>query len=136
VCNLLWVDRRKCLLFAHAGTLLPLFVADIRVSDLRPFERRIVDLLAAALLEEGLPVNVLGRLEPSEVRLAKTASKQVLGVMNQVALDIGWHVGQAGGLCNVEVDELNRHLRRSLHTKNGDYRIPLELVHKRLRGRR
>ena len=56
--------------------------------------------------------------------------------MNQVALDIGWHVGQAGGLCNVEVDELNRHLRRSLHTKNGDYRIPLELVHKRLRGRR
>jgi hypothetical protein len=32
----------------------------------------------------------------------------------------------------VDVDELNPHLRRGLHTKNGDYRIPLELVHERL----
>jgi hypothetical protein len=72
--NLLWIDRRKCLLIMHAGTLFSLLVADIRVSDLRPFERH-------------------------------------------------------------DVDDLNRHLRRSLHTKNGDYRIPLELVHERLHWR-
>lgn len=134
--NLLWVDRRKCLLAVHAGTLFALFAADIRVSDLRPFEQRIVDLLAGALLEEGLPSDALGRLEPSEVRLAKTASRHVLGVMNQMALEIGWHVDQAGGLGNIEVDELNSHLRRSLHTKDGDYQVPLELVHERLNGRR
>ncbi|MCA1699222.1 MAG: hypothetical protein LC790_10115, partial [Actinobacteria bacterium] len=40
--NLLWLDRRKCLLIVHAGTLFALFVADIRVRDLRPFKRRIV----------------------------------------------------------------------------------------------
>jgi hypothetical protein len=134
--NLLWIDRRKCLLIVHAGTLFALFAADIRVSDLRPLERRVVELLASALLEEGLPIDALGRLEPSKVRLAKTASRHVLGVMNQMAFEIGWHVDQAGGLWNVEVDELNSHLRRSLHTKDGDYRVPLELVHERLRGRR
>ncbi len=134
--NLLWVDGRKCLLIVHAGTLFALLAADIRVSDLRPFERRIVDLLAGALLEEGLPTDALGRLEPSEVRLAKTASRHVLGVMNQMALEIGWHTDQAGGLWNIDVDELNSHLRRSLHTKDGDYRLPLELVHERLHGRR
>jgi hypothetical protein len=133
--NILWVDRRKCLLVAHADTLFALFVADIRVSDLRPFEGRIVELLNGALLEEGLPKDALGRLEPTDVRLAKTASRQVLGVMNQMALEIGWHVDQAGGLWNTEVDELNRHVRRSLHTKDGDYQVPLELVHERLRGR-
>lgn len=133
--NLLWVDRRKCLLIVHAGTLFALFAADIRVSDLRPFEHRIVDLLAAALLAEGLPIDALGRLEPSDVRLAKTASRHVLGVMNQMALEIGWHVDQAGGLWNVGIDALNSHLRRSLHTKDGDYRVPLELVHERLHGR-
>ena len=63
--NLLWVDQRKCLLVAHAGTLFALFVADIRVNDLRPFERRIVELLTGALLEEGLPSDALGRLEPN-----------------------------------------------------------------------
>ena len=134
--NLLWLDRRKCLLIAHAGTLFSLFVADLRVSDLRPFERRVVDLITVALLEEGLAIDTLGRLEPSEVRIAKTASRHVLGVMNQMTFEIGWHVDQAGGLWNVEVDDLNRHLRRSLHTKDGDYRIPLDLVHERLQGGR
>ena len=79
---------------------------------------------------------MLGRLEPSEVRIAKTASKQVLGVMNQMAFEVGWHVDQTGDLCDVEVDELNRHLCRGLHTRDGAYRVPLELVHERLRGRR
>ena len=111
--NLLWVDQRKCLLVAHAGTLFTLFVADIRVNDLRPFERRIVELLTGALLEEGLSSDALGRLEPNEVRLAKTASRHVLGVMNQMALEIGWHVDPVGGLWNIDVDGLNRHLRRS-----------------------
>jgi hypothetical protein len=134
--NLLWLDGRKCLLITHAGTLFSLFVSDLRVSDLRPFERRIVDLLTGALLEEGLPINALGRLEPSELRIAKTASRHILGVMNQMALEIGWHTGQAGGLLNIDVDELNRHLRRSLHTKDGDYQLPLELVRERLQGGR
>jgi hypothetical protein len=130
--NLLWLDRRKCLLIAHAGTLFSLFVADLRVRDLRPFERRIVDLLTVSLLEERLPIDALGRLEPSELRLAKTASRHVLGVMNQMAFEIGWAVDQAGGVWNVDIDQLNRHLRRSLHTKDGEYRVPLELVHERL----
>jgi len=54
--------------------------------------------------------------------------------MNQMAFEIGWHVDQAGGLENIEIDELNSHLRRSLHTKDGDYRVPLELVHERLQA--
>lgn len=130
--NLLWLDRRKCLLITHTGTLFSLFVVDIRVNDLRPFERRIVDLLTGALLDEGLPSDTLGHLEPSEVRLAKTASKHVLGVMNQMAFEIEWAIDQAGGRCNIDVDDLNRHLRRSLHTKDGDYQVPLDLVHRRL----
>ncbi|MEJ7568493.1 MAG: hypothetical protein WKF41_09545 [Gaiellaceae bacterium] len=130
--NLLWIDRRKCLLIVHAGTLFPIFVPDIRISDVRPIRPRIVDLLIAALLEEQLPVDALGRLAPEDVRLAKTASRHVLGVMNEMALECGWHVDQAGGLWNINADELNRHLRRSLHTKDGQYRVPLELVHERL----
>jgi hypothetical protein len=96
--NLLWRERRKSLLVVHAGTLLSLFVAELRVSDLLPIDRRIVDLITAALLEEGLPIDARGRLEPAEVRLAKTASRHVLGVMNQIAFEIGWHTDQAGGL--------------------------------------
>ncbi len=98
-----------------------------------PAPTRIVDLLTDALLDEGLPSDVLGHLEPGEVRLAKTASKHVLGVMNQMAFEIEWAIDQAGGLGNIAIADLNRHLRRSLHTKDGAYRVvPLELVHERL----
>jgi len=130
--NLLRLDRRKCLLITHAGTLFSLFVADVRAADLRPFERRIVDLIAAALFDEDLPGGTLGHIEPTEVLIAKTASKHVLGVMNQMGFEIGWAADRAGGLWNVDVDDLNRHLRRSLHTKDGKYQVPLELVHQRL----
>jgi hypothetical protein len=81
-----------------------------------------------------LPIDVLGRLDPGEAQLAKTASRHILGVMNQMAFGIGWHVDQAGGLESIEIDELNSHLRRSLHTKEGDYRVPLELVRERLQA--
>jgi hypothetical protein len=110
-------------------------VADIRVRDLRPLGRRVVELLTRALLEEGVPSDALGRLEPNELTLAKTASRHVLGVMNQMALEIGWRVDHVGRLWNIDVGELNQHLRRSLHTENGDYRVPLELVHERLQRR-
>ena len=76
------------------------------------------------------------RLDGEEVDRAMTASKHVLGVMNQMAFEIEWVVNQAGGLWNVDIGDLNRHLHRSLHTKDGEYRVPLELVHERLRSGR
>ena len=33
--NLLWFDRRKCLLIMHASTLFPLFVSNVSAADLR-----------------------------------------------------------------------------------------------------
>lgn len=88
-----------------------------------------------ALLDEQLPTDALGGLDPDDVRLAKIASRHVLGVINEMALQCGWQIDQAGGLWKLNADELNRHLRRSLHTKDGQYRIPLKLVHERLQHR-
>ena len=33
--NLLWLDRRKCLLLTHSATLVSVFEADVRADDLR-----------------------------------------------------------------------------------------------------
>jgi hypothetical protein len=130
--NLLWLNRRKCLLVVHAGTLFAVFVGDVRAAGLRPFGERIVGVVQGALLEEGLPVDVLGSLDAGGVAIAKTASRHVLGVMNEMAFECGWHVDEAGGLDSVNSDELNHRLRRGLHTKHGQYRQPLALVLERL----
>jgi hypothetical protein len=40
--NLLWLDGRKCLLLAHAGTLFSVFVPDIRKAELVPIGPSVV----------------------------------------------------------------------------------------------
>ena len=47
--NLLWIDRRKCLLLTHAGTLFPVFVPDIRKADIAPIGPYVVGRIADAL---------------------------------------------------------------------------------------
>src|SRR5712692_8940414 len=51
--NLLWFDRRKCLLLTHAATLFSIFEADVSAADLRATSRLITRLLGRELRGEG-----------------------------------------------------------------------------------
>ena len=129
--NIVWVDRRKCLLLTHAATLFPVFAADVRARDLRPPGPFVVDRIRAALDNEDLPVDALGALDPDAVSVARTASRQVLGFMNDSAQTSRRIIEDAGGLEHADLQELNRFLRRTLHNRDG-YHQPLELVAERL----
>lgn len=131
--NLLWFDRRKCLLLAHVGTLFPVFVPDVRKADLTPLDLWLTDVVRRELGAEGLPGNALGDLS-APVELAKTASRQMLGFMNEMARFAEYAIADAGGLVRCDVEELNREQRRMLHNRDGDYVRPIELVRLRQRG--
>jgi hypothetical protein len=70
--NLLWFERRKCLLLTHAGTSFSVFVPDVRKPDLDPLEPFLVDAITMALDAEGLPHDALGTLDSGSVQVAKT----------------------------------------------------------------
>lgn len=129
--NLLWLDRRKCLLLTHAGTLFPVFAADVRKSDLQPPGPFITAHIEAALADEQLPADLLGPLDPDAVQVARTASRSILGFMNDSALACRHSVELAGGLEHTDLDALNRFLRRQLHNVDG-YHQPLDLALDRL----
>jgi hypothetical protein len=126
--NLLWVDRQKCLLFTHAGTLFSVFVAGVRKADLRPIGPYVVSLIEQELRSEGLPMDVLGPLDPDEVRLARTASRSILGFMNEIAQHARYQITDAGGLDHCDIGGLNHRLRRSLHNYGGTYASAIERV--------
>src|SRR5215211_1374828 len=46
--NVLWLERRKCLLLTHAGTLFSVFVPDVRAPQLRPLGPYVVGVVEAA----------------------------------------------------------------------------------------
>ncbi|MGI8731106.1 MAG: DUF6933 domain-containing protein [Solirubrobacteraceae bacterium] len=129
--NLLWVDQRKCVLLTHAGTLFPVFIPAVRKPDLTPPGPFLVAHIEAALADEKLPDDVLGPLDAGLLRIAKTASRCILGFMNDSARACRNRVDMAGSLEQTDVDDLNRVLRRWLHNRDG-YREPLDLVLERM----
>lgn len=129
--NLLWLDRRKCLLLTHAGTLFPIFIADVRKPDVQPPGPFLISRIHAALADEQLPADALGLLDPDQLQTARTASRSILGFMNDSALASRDIVDSSGGLKHADLDGLNRFLRRQLHNRDG-YRQPLDLVLDRL----
>lgn len=129
--NLLWIDRRKCLLLTHAGTLFPVFVADVRKAKLRPIGPYVVSLAEENLSAEGLAPDALGRLDPDDVHLAKTASRSILGVMNDAGFHARYRIEAMGGIDLTDAAYLNRYLRRALHNRAGAYVTPLHLVAQR-----
>jgi hypothetical protein len=60
--NLVWFDRRKCLLLTHAGTLFSVFEADVRAAGLRDTHRLMTGLIAREVASEGLPPATFGPL--------------------------------------------------------------------------
>jgi len=130
--NLLWIDRRKCLLLVHADTLFPVVRADLRAGDLRPLGPYVVQAIEEELRAEGLPLDVLGLLDVEDVHVAKTASRAILGHMNDMAFHIQYQIDYDGGLDACDTRVLNHRQRRTLHNRGGVYTEPLDLVAERL----
>jgi hypothetical protein len=70
---------------------------------------------------------VLGTLDPDALRVARTASRSILGSINQAATECLYLVELDGGLDHTDLDHLNHRLRRSLRNRDG-YHQPLELA--------
>ena len=132
--NLFWLNRRTCLLLAHAGTLFPVLAVDVRKVDLLPLGRTAVGLIRQELSKENLPQDSLGELEPESIRLAKTASRSVLGYMNEMVKYCRYASTAQGGLGRCDLEAMNRDLRRELHLSRQPpgYFVPIALVRERV----
>lgn len=126
--NVFAVERRKCLLLVHADTLFSVLDTDVRVAQLNDLGSYVAALIVDALVGEGLSGTALGPTDPSEVRVARTASRCVLGHMNEIAFEVQHLIDRDGGLSSADVDAVNRHLRRGLRGRGGEYVVPVELA--------
>jgi hypothetical protein len=133
--NLVWIERQKCLLLTHSGTLFSVFRTGVRAADLRPLGDYLIGAIEAELGAEGLPADTLAELDRNKVRIAKTASRSILGFMNEMTFELEWHIAHNGGLHRTDINELNHALRRMLRNRGGDYVRPIELVSKHLNAR-
>ena len=125
--HLVWIDRRKCLLVTHAGTLFSVFMPNVTAAGLRPIGPSIVTAIRAALQAEHLPVDTLGELDPQQVTVAKTADRRILGTINDLAFTTDHFIAAAGGLARCDIDALHHGLHRTINSITG-YVPPIDLV--------
>jgi hypothetical protein len=126
--NVLMIERRKCLLLVHAETLFAVLGTDVRVKQFNDLGLYVATLVVDALASERLAGTALGPTDAAGVRVAKTASRSVLGHLNEMALEVDHAIAASGGMRLADVAEVNRRLRRGLHGRDGDYVVPLELA--------
>jgi hypothetical protein len=126
--NVFIVERRKCLLLMHTDTLFPVLDTDVRVAQLDDLGLYVATLVIDALASEGLAGTVLGPTDPSNLQVAKTASRRMLGQMNEMTFEAQHLIAYVGGLQHADLHDVNRRLRRGLHGRGGDYVVPLELA--------
>jgi len=118
--NLLFIDRRKCLLVTHAATLFSVFCPDVRAAQLRPLGPFLVGRIVAQLEAEGLSERALGELDGGQVTIAPTTEgRSVLGCMNDLALTCRLASEDAGGLGSLDLAGLHHVLQRQLYTARG-----------------
>ncbi|WP_433600532.1 DUF6933 domain-containing protein [Nocardia sp. CA-135953] len=127
--NLLWFNRRKCLLLTHSATLFTVFEADVTAADLRATGTLTTRLIQRELRDEQLPLDTFADTGARELVLTTTADRQVLGCMNDLAFTCQHIIDSSGGLGDTDRMYLNRSLRRVISSAR-DYRPPIELVAK------
>jgi hypothetical protein len=108
--------------------LFSVLAVDVRQADLNQIGPLIVALIERELGAEGLPIDTFGQLDPVGVQLAKTASRSVLGCMNDMALLIcKCAVIEARALAYCDIPALNQDLRRNFNSARG-YARPIDLA--------
>jgi hypothetical protein len=133
--NLLWFDRRKCLLLTHVGTLFSIVEADVRAARLRDTRRLVTGLIGRELAREGLPSATFGALGEQELIVARTADRSVLGCMNDMAVLCEHAIATSGDLRQAPLADLNRALRRNINSARS-YQRPIDLARRRLSAQR
>jgi len=129
-CNLIRIDGKKCLLFTHEKTLYSFLIPNVKKTNLKNIVDEFLVNLSFNLQAEGFGLVVISKIMQGyqDIGFAKTASKKVLGSMNQIAFEWQVLVQMKEGLENIRVLEMNKEMNRTLRSNQTgkEYFYPIE----------
>ena len=112
--NLIFIDRRKCLLFANDKTLLNFLIPDVPRRQIRELDKLFLGFLQCILSDEGFDQSIKDKIqaEYQELGYAKTNNKSVLGSMNDLAFHYKYHIQAGGGIYHCNLPEIIHKMNR------------------------
>lgn len=132
--NLVYIDRRKCLILANDKTLVNFIVPEVKRTEIRELHRLFHHHLRRMLTREGVSEVERESLaaEYSEIEYAKSTDKSVLGSMNNLAFHYKCRIMDAGGIHSVMIPGII-HSLNNMPMAALDYAFPSEALRQHLK---
>ena len=127
--NIIFVNRRKCILFVNDKTLFNFLVPDVLQKHIRELDRMFRGWLSCELAEEGYlkAQREVILNEYREIGYSNTRSKSVLGTMNDLAFMYKYSIQSIAGLHSPRYPEIIKEMNRMPMGALG-YRLPIEAL--------
>ena len=112
--NLIYIERRKTILFVNDRTLLNFVVPDVPRSQIQELPDLFRSALSCVLSDEAIPENVKSRIlaEYNDIGIAKSANRSVLGSSNDLAYHYKRAILEAGGVHSPRVPLIIKKMNR------------------------
>ena len=111
--NLIYIIRRKTLIFVNDRTLFNFIVPDVTRPQIRELTEQFCLMLSCVLAEEAVPDDVRQRIleEYAQIGFAKSLDRSVLGSCNDIAFRYKYRILEEG-IQSWRVPEIIRELNR------------------------
>ncbi|WP_031433258.1 DUF6933 domain-containing protein [Methylomarinum vadi] len=124
--NLLFIKRRKCVLFVNDKTLFNFIIPDLKRERIRQLDTLFGNLLQCVLAEEGFDESLRDRImrEYENIGYAATNNRIVMGSMNDLAFHYQIQIEMEGGVHSPMIPQIIHKLNR-MSMKALDYDYPI-----------
>jgi hypothetical protein len=133
--NLLWFNRKKCILFTNEKTLYTFLIPKVVKHNLNDIETEFVIHLTKNLQFEEIGYEAINKInqEYFEIGFAKTSNRSVLGSMNELAYLCEGYIMDSGGIEKARILQINHKLNRTPMSAI-KYRYPIDELKGMLNG--
>jgi len=127
--NLIFVNRRKCILFVNDKTMFNFLVPDMLRKYIRELDRMFLGWLSCTLAEEGYVNSQREEIlnEYQQIGYSNTRSRSVLGSMNELAFMYKFSIQAISGLHDHRFPEIIKEMNRIPMGSLG-YQLPIEAL--------
>lgn len=131
--NLIYINRRKCVLFVNDATLFNFLVPDIPRSLIRDLGRVFRNNLQCVLAEEGFAEAQIENIldEYQDIAYSGSRSRSILGSMNEIAFGYKYAMLSGGGVHGCDFPGIIKKQNRTL-IGAPDYKHPIETLRSNL----
>jgi len=112
--NLIYIYRRKCILFVNDKTLFNFIAPDVSRAEIKNLAVLFKSYLPCVLSDADFDASAIEKImsEYDEISYAKTNSRSVLGSLNDLTFHYKYNIQDAGGVHSYEVPSIIRRLNK------------------------